>query len=180
MIYRKPPIARQHGGCAGSYTGNFMDLYEMLVREREILVGGKGDDPSGEFKKWLSSTEGRRAIAIGLKTEMEHTKDPKIAREIVTDHLKEDRRYYQKLAKAGINEVSMGVGGTGVPAPDFDPGTGIPVKEPIKQQRKKRKTTTDDIKPLRPGNPADGGMVGVNPMIPGRSAFAKAVESLNR
>jgi hypothetical protein len=179
MIYRSLPITDEQGECAGCYKGNFMDLYEALIREREILIGGKGDDPSGEFKTWLSSAEGRKAITAGLKTEMEHTKDPKIAREIVTDHLKEDRKYYQKLAKVGLNEVSMGVGGTGVPTPDIEPGTGIIVKDPIRQ-RKKRDTNLNDIKPLRPGSAANAGMVGVNPMIPGRSAFAKAVESLNR
>jgi hypothetical protein len=108
MIYRNLPTTREQGECAGFYKGNFMDLYQSL-----------------------------------------------------------------------INEVSMGVGGTGVPTPDIEPGTGIIVKDPIRQ-RKKRDTNLNDVKPLRPGSAANGGMVGVNPMIPGRSAFAKAVESLNR
>jgi Protein of unknown function (DUF5661) len=37
-------------------------------------------------------------IAAGIEVEMEHTSDPKIAREIAYDHLTEDPKYYTKLA----------------------------------------------------------------------------------
>ncbi len=33
----------------------------------------------------------------GIKIEMEHTDDPKIARKIAEDHLAEDSKYYSKL-----------------------------------------------------------------------------------
>lgn len=36
-------------------------------------------------------------LAIGTKHEMEHTKDPKVARKIAADHLAEDPKYYTKL-----------------------------------------------------------------------------------
>lgn len=38
-------------------------------------------------------------LKMGVKVEMEHTDDPKIAREIAMDHLVEDPNYYTKLDK---------------------------------------------------------------------------------
>ena len=40
-----------------------------------------------------------KSLAAGIKVEMEHTTDPKIAREIAMDHLTEDPEYYVKLKK---------------------------------------------------------------------------------
>jgi hypothetical protein len=40
-----------------------------------------------------------RQLTIGAKVEMEHTKDPAIARQIATDHLKENPRYYDYLIR---------------------------------------------------------------------------------
>ena len=40
----------------------------------------------------------------GVKVEMEHTKDPKVAGRIAMDHLTEDPKYYTKLAKAKLEE----------------------------------------------------------------------------
>ena len=39
----------------------------------------------------------------GIKVEMEHTNDPKIAERIAMDHLVEDPRYYVKLAKIHVD-----------------------------------------------------------------------------
>ena len=38
-------------------------------------------------------------LALGIKTEKEHTTRKEIAREIALDHLAEDPRYYTKLRK---------------------------------------------------------------------------------
>ena len=38
-------------------------------------------------------------LQMGIKTEMEHTSDPKEAEKIAMDHLKEDPHYYSKLKK---------------------------------------------------------------------------------
>jgi len=72
-------------------------MYDSKMDE-DKLKGGKGDktsiknvDPE-EFKK-------------GIKHEMEHTSDPKVAAEIALDHLTEDPKYYSKLQSAGINEI---------------------------------------------------------------------------
>ncbi len=52
---------------------------------------------------------GRRArdfdpaqLAMGIRIELEHTPDPRIAKEIAMDHLVEDPRYYTKLKRAGL------------------------------------------------------------------------------
>lgn len=36
-------------------------------------------------------------LKAGIKVEMEHTEDEKVAREIAMDHLTEDINYYEKL-----------------------------------------------------------------------------------
>ena len=41
-----------------------------------------------------------KEIARGSKVELEHTSDPKVAREIASDHVAEDLYYYEKLATA--------------------------------------------------------------------------------
>lgn len=41
----------------------------------------------------------QKELQNGIKIEMEHTNDQKIAREIAMDHLMEDPKYYQKLKK---------------------------------------------------------------------------------
>lgn len=38
-------------------------------------------------------------LKIGIKIELEHTSDKKVAREIALDHLNEKANYYQKLKK---------------------------------------------------------------------------------
>lgn len=40
----------------------------------------------------------------GIKVELEHTSDKKVAKEIALDHLKEDPNYYTKLLKANLEE----------------------------------------------------------------------------
>jgi len=41
-------------------------------------------------------------LKLGISVEMEHTDDPKEAKKIAQDHLKEDPKYYSKLYKAGL------------------------------------------------------------------------------
>jgi hypothetical protein len=41
-------------------------------------------------------------LKLGIREEMEHTRDPAIAREIAMDHLVEDPAYYTKLKRAGL------------------------------------------------------------------------------
>jgi hypothetical protein len=47
-------------------------------------------------------------IKKGIEVEMEHTDNPKIALKIAMDHIKEDPKYYDKLTKAGLEELNEG------------------------------------------------------------------------
>lgn len=44
----------------------------------------------------------QKELAMGIKVEMEHTNDKKIATEIAMDHLKENPKYYTIHKKAGL------------------------------------------------------------------------------
>lgn len=81
------------------------------LRKAERIPGGLA---SGKSPRDFNSTELNR----GIKVEMEHTTDRRVAQEIAMDHLTEDPRYYQKLArmegqhrtekrmsKSGLNEL---------------------------------------------------------------------------
>jgi hypothetical protein len=59
---------------------------------KEHLSGGLADG-------LLPQDFDRRSIARGRKVELEHTSDPELATEIAMDHLVEDPKYYEKLAK---------------------------------------------------------------------------------
>jgi hypothetical protein len=41
-------------------------------------------------------------LRAGMKVEMEHTSDSRIAKEIAMDHLTEDKEYYIKLKKVNL------------------------------------------------------------------------------
>ena len=74
-----------------------LETSEVVVEDE--LPGGLGDDAR-------VSDFAPEQISAGLKVEMEHTKDPKIALEIVLDHLTEDAEYYTKLATIETNPVT--------------------------------------------------------------------------
>jgi hypothetical protein len=57
-------------------------------------------------------------LSIGIQSEMEHTNDVKIAKQIALDHLKEDPEYYTKLAKAGLAHDFEGIPSSGYGDPD--------------------------------------------------------------
>jgi len=61
-------------------------------KRRDFLKGGLAD------KSRVSDFDPEQ-LKRGIKVEMEHTKDPKIAREIAMDHLKEYPNYYAELGK---------------------------------------------------------------------------------
>lgn len=66
--------------------------YPRAVKEHEdVLPGGLAD-------RSKPSDFNAKQLALGIKVEREHTKDRSVAREIAMDHLKEDPRYYTKLA----------------------------------------------------------------------------------
>jgi len=90
----------------------FQEYVNMLLSEDKI-PGGLTDDKTCQdiadhHKVELSVIKSQ--LAKGIKVELEHTDDEKIAKEIAKDHIYEDKEYYDKLAKM---EESMVAGGTG-------------------------------------------------------------------
>lgn len=67
------------------------DFYRRRSNPVDRLPGGLGDHAP------VSSVSPRQLLR-GIKVEMEHTKDPRIAREIAMDHLMELPDYYDRLA----------------------------------------------------------------------------------
>jgi hypothetical protein len=63
-----------------------------MEKHKDQIPGGKADKSKPEdFDP--------EQLAMGIRVEMEHTNDRKLAREIAMDHLKEDPRYYSKLKR---------------------------------------------------------------------------------
>lgn len=73
--------------------------FQRIAKEvKDNLPGGLGDNkPSSDFNA--------DQLKKGIKVEMEHTDDPKLAEEIAKDHLTEDSRYYDKLEKMEKNSM---------------------------------------------------------------------------
>jgi len=65
--------------------------YPAAVKEDQIPGGLADNSPDSDFDP--------EQLKAGMAVEREHTNDPKVAREIAKDHLKEDPKYYIKLAK---------------------------------------------------------------------------------
>ena len=59
--------------------------------------------PNGRAKGRRPSEFNPVQLRRGIKVEMEHTRDPKIAERIAMDHLVEDPFYYVKLAKIHVD-----------------------------------------------------------------------------
>ena len=74
---------------------NTSNLETKIDKNKQNLQGGKADTAQAED---FDSDE----LAKGIETEMEHTNDENIAREIAMDHLTEDSKYYTKLLRAGL------------------------------------------------------------------------------
>jgi hypothetical protein len=84
-------------------------LYEAMDKIPGGLAQGKGltdlvrkMDPKGYQYNMQLLNVLKKELELGIKTEMEHTSDPKIAKEIALDHLFEDPKYYTKLKKTGL------------------------------------------------------------------------------
>lgn len=106
----------------------------------EKLKGGKSDkktinDIAKKHKTNLDSI--KKQLIKGMKVEIEHTKDKKVAQEIAMDHLYEDPKYYDKLKKIE-NKEATGAGSSGafVAPIGFDPNSDF-VKRSFKETPKK-------------------------------------------
>lgn len=61
----------------------------------------------------------KKELENGVKVEMEHTDDEKVAKEIALDHLLEDPKYYQKLKKVEAKEMTGADSSGSFDAPAF-------------------------------------------------------------
>ncbi len=77
------------GGLSDKKT--FKDLVDKNKKRGESVI---------QLKKEL-----KLQLNLGIKVEMEHTKDKVIAKEIAMDHLWEDPKYYSKLKKIETKET---------------------------------------------------------------------------
>lgn len=69
-----------------------MTKIKIIIKYEEKIKGGLGDNcPDSDFDA--------EQLKNGIETELEHTKDRKVAKEIAKDHLSEDPNYYKKLKK---------------------------------------------------------------------------------
>lgn len=73
---------------------------QFMTSHKDRLPGGKAD-------KSKPSDFDPRQLEMGIETEMEHTKDARVALEIAMDHLKEDPRYYSKLKRIHKERASF-------------------------------------------------------------------------
>jgi hypothetical protein len=90
--------------------------------------------PGGKADKKNPKDFNPQALAQGIKIEMEHTKDKKIAQEIAMDHLTEDPKYYEKLKQVEKAELSKAL----------DPAAEVSakrdkIKNVIRKLKRKRK-----------------------------------------
>ena len=88
---KKSPKPAQGDLFKRSMSG-ISELGDYLRKSAEQIPGGLAEGkPDSDFDA--------NALAQGIKVEMEHTDNKKVAKEISKDHLMEDPHYYTKLAK---------------------------------------------------------------------------------
>lgn len=89
------PLLGQTLLLAGIGTVLYNGYNYRRVQQGNRIEGGKA---AGRKPSDFNSLQ----LQMGIREEMEHTKDPAIAREIAMDHLAEDPAYYTKLKRAGL------------------------------------------------------------------------------
>ena len=97
------------------------DIYKLLAEKYDQVnnpVSSKNPKANESFSQGEQALEAKKSVvgkhsgteakvdgkelALGLATELEHTNDKAIAKQIALDHLAEDPHYYSKLKKAGL------------------------------------------------------------------------------
>jgi hypothetical protein len=73
----------------GRFTGEYEIIPPMKKAEPALTMTGTDPRPDSDYDP--------AELALGIKTEMEHTDDTEIAKKIAKDHLDEDARYYAHL-----------------------------------------------------------------------------------
>jgi len=88
------------------YPKKYEDVYNLI--NEDMIPGGLSDgmdisDIASHHSVDVSVIE--KELEKGMKVELEHTSDEKIAKEIAIDHLYEDPKYYTKLSTIEENTV---------------------------------------------------------------------------
>jgi len=95
-------------GIGAGGVAEEVDVEKIEVDKEDVgdeIEGGKADDK-------LPAEFDPEQIAMGIKIEMEHTKDPMIAIEIAMDHLTEIPDYYTRLKQMEDDAKKNGAGST--------------------------------------------------------------------
>ena len=97
LVEATMPPQRSGIGMGGEYKMASADPEMVLLQK----LGFKGDDvvKGGLADKKKPSDFDKKSLKKGSKVEEEHTSDKKMAKEIASDHLTEDSKYYEKLDK---------------------------------------------------------------------------------
>lgn len=82
------------------------ELYASVPRKWWRAL--RGLIPGGKAAGMRVSDFDPEQLAIGARVELEHTRNPFIAREIAMDHLVEDRDYYRKLRTIHLDGRPLG------------------------------------------------------------------------
>lgn len=106
--YETQPIERL--SKPSSFRSEALGRAGSTDKSLEFVLLGALWDPQ-DMQQWIDRLPGGYAdrgpppglsldqVRKGIRVEMEHTNDPRIALEIAMDHLWEDRRYYDKLER---------------------------------------------------------------------------------
>jgi hypothetical protein len=78
----------------GRFTGEYEIIPPMKKSAPVLTMTGTDPRPDSDYDP--------AELALGIKTEMEHTSDPAIAKKIAKDHLDEDPKYYSHMKDAGM------------------------------------------------------------------------------
>ena len=95
-------------GRFGIYEGEVVPL-DLPLMEIENIPGGLAKNKSLEdIAKHhnIDVNTVKKQLEKGIKTELEHTSNKNIAKEIAMDHIYEDPKYYDKLKKMETKEVT--------------------------------------------------------------------------
>jgi hypothetical protein len=108
------PIENNANAVAGVLMREYGRINKQIYNEG-IIPGGKSEGKSlvdiakkyaGDYYDYKNVLEVvKRELKNGIKIEMEHTSDVKVAAEIARDHIWEDLHYYEKLKKAELEEM---------------------------------------------------------------------------
>ena len=103
-------VAKSHGISGQKLHDLWVDKYgeipDTWILHESMLPGSHTPTEAVLAKQYtVGVAEIKRQLKKGIKTELEHTTDRAVAREIALDHLGENLYYYDQLKRAGLEEA---------------------------------------------------------------------------